>query len=203
VPFSILALRTGEDTDATIWPVPAVRTADGPVTEPERLDGARVVHIPVTSVTISELTGGGLKQQMRLQKIPAAWVTITDSRVIFAATKWDTGSTYLGFGVGAVVGLAATGVSKARAAARSRGKVLAAQVRYPCLSRAGAATRNGRQGSDQIRLGFGTKTASVSQAFVMDLTLPVGTVSPVAAVQDIVRRCAAYRLAHYPNKTRR
>jgi hypothetical protein len=199
--FNILAIRTSGDPDDTIWPVPARQP--GPLlTEPDRHDGVNVVTFPVIAVTVSEITKGGVKQVTGLSKITAT-LSVTDSRVIFAASKWDSGSTYFGFGgVGAAIGLAATGISKARAAARSRGKILAGQVRYPWLRQAGVSTRAGRQGTDQIRLGYSVRTnaSSAGETFVLDLTLPAGGVSPLAAAQDIIRRCAAYRLEHYPEQ---
>jgi hypothetical protein len=199
--FSILALRTGEDADDTIWPVPA-RQPGALLTEPESHDGTSVVTFPVIAVTVSEITMGGVKQLIDLRKITAT-ASVTDSRVIFAASRWDTGSTYFGFGgVGAAIGLAATGISKARAAARSRGKILAGQVRYPWLRQAGASMRAGRQGTDRIRLGYSvrTKAAPAGETFVLDLTVPAGGASPLAAGQDVIRRCAAYRLEHHPEQ---
>lgn len=199
VAFNILALRTSEDTDATIWPVPA-RQPGGLLTEPENHDGSRVFSFPVTSVYVGEETGGGMRKLFSGSKI-TGWVTITDSRVIFAASKWDTGRIYWGVGIGAAVALTATGVSKARAAARSRGKILAGQVRYPTLRSAGASIRTGRQGTDQIRLGYSWKPegATAVETYVLDLTFPAGTANPVAAAEDIIHRCAAYKLAHYPD----
>ncbi len=199
MPFNILAIRTADDTDGSVWPVPA-RQPGGQLTEAEHHDGPSVVTLPVAAVFVGEVTGGGIRDVLRLSDI-TAWVTITDSRVIFAASKWDKGSSYIGFGgLGVAVALASTGVSKARAAARSRGKILAGQVRYPTLSFAGARQRDGRRGSDQIRLGFSRKLqgAPPAESYVLDLSLYYGSVNPMQAAEDIIRRCAAYRLAHYP-----
>ena len=151
--FNILALRTGDDTDGTIWPVPA-RAPGGFLTEAEPGDGQGVVCIPVAAVSVGAVTDSGIQQVMSLGDL-TAWVCITDSRVIFAASKFDKGSSWAGWGpIGLTMAVAATGISKARAASRSRGKILAGQIRYPWLRQAGASLRNGRKGAgpDPARL---------------------------------------------------
>lgn len=61
----------------------------------------------------------------------AANVLVTDRRTAFVCKKYDTGSSWGGFGVaGVAFALAATGVSKARAAKRRKGKVAVGQVRH-------------------------------------------------------------------------
>lgn len=201
--FSILALRTGEDTDGSIWPLMASEPG-GMLTEPEDGDGRNVLHFPVNAVAVSAASPAGLKQQLSLRKI-TAWITITDSRVIFAASKWDKGSTFVGFGAGAVIALAATGVSKARAASRSKGKILAGQVRYPWLMLAGASAKTGWAGSDRIRLGFARKLQGADpQHYILDLTLAPAMgrgISPMDAASDILWRCAAWRLDRGPELT--
>lgn len=196
--FSILAVRTGDDTDDTIWPLPA-RAPGGLLTEAEPGDGQSIVCIPVAAVSVSAVTDSGTERVMSLGGL-TAWACITDSRVIFAASKYDKGSSWAGWGpVGLTVAVAATGISKARAASRSRGKILAGQIRYPWLRQAGASLQEGRKGANRIRLGYATREQGTrSASFVLDMLLPWGTVSPVDAAQDIARRCAAYRLKNYP-----
>jgi hypothetical protein len=195
--FNILALRTSDDTDGTIWPLPA-RAPGGFLTEAEPGDGQRVVCIPVAAVSVGAVTDSGIRQVMSLSDL-TSWVCITDSRVIFAASKFDKGSSWAGWGpIGLTVAVVATGISKARAASRSRGKILAGQIRYPWLLQVGASLRDGRKGADRIRLGYATREQGISPAsFVLDMLLPWGTVSPLDAAQDIARRCAAYRLRNY------
>lgn len=195
--FNILALRTTDDTDGTIWPVPA-RAPGGFLTEAEPGDGQRVVCIPVAAVSVGAVTDSGIRQVISLGDL-TAWACITDSRVIFAASKFDKGSSWSGWGlIGLTVAVAATGISKARAASRSRGKILAGQIRYPWLRQVGASLRDGRKGADRIRLGYATREQGMPPAsFVLDMLLPWGTVSPLDAAQDIARRCAAYRLRNY------
>ena len=194
--FNILALRTSDDTDSTIWPVPA-RAPGGLITEAEPGDGQRVVCIPVAAVSIGKVTDSGIRQVMSLGDL-TAWACITDSRVIFAASKFEKGSSWVGWGpLGVTVAVAATGISKARAASRSRGKILAGQIRYPWLRQAGASLRDGRKGANRIRLGYATHEQGMRALFVLDMRLPWGTVSPLQAAQDIARRCAAYRLKNY------
>lgn len=195
--FNILALRTSDDSDGTIWPVLA-RAPGGFLTEQEPGDGQGVVCIPVAAVSVGALTDSGIQQVMSVGDL-TAWACITDSRVIFAASKYDRGSSWFGWGpVGLAVAVAATGISKARAASRSRGKILAGQIRYPWLCQVGASLRDGRKGADRIRLGYATREQGMPPAsFVLDMLLPWGTVSPLDAAQDIARRCAAYRLRNY------
>ena len=78
-----------------------------------------MVCIPVTAVSVGAVTDSGIRQVMSLGDL-TAWACITDSRVIFAASKFDKGSSWFGRGpVGLAVAVAATGISKARAASRS------------------------------------------------------------------------------------
>lgn len=195
--FNILALRTSADTDGTVWPVPA-KAPGGWITETEPSDGQRMVCIPITGVSVGRVTDSGIRQVMSLRDV-TAWACITDSRVIFAASKFDKGSSWIGFGpIGVTVAVTAMAISKARAMSRSRGKILAGQVRYPWLHQAGASLRNGRKGTDRIRLGYATFEQGMHALFVLDMRLPWATVSPLEATQDIIRRCAAYRLRNYP-----
>jgi hypothetical protein len=175
--FSILAVRTGDDTDDTIWPLPA-RAPGGLLTEAEPGDGQSIVCIPVAAVSVSAVTDSGTERVMSLGGL-TAWACITDSRVIFAASKYDKGSSWAGWGpVGLTVAVAATGISKARAASRSRGKILAGQIRYPWLRQAGASLQEGRKGANRIRLGYATREQGTRPAsFVLDMLLPWGTVS--------------------------
>jgi hypothetical protein len=196
--FNVLAVRDAADRDGRIWPVLAAQPGGMPVAE-EDLDGDRIVRLPVSGVGVLEVTGGGQRRVFRSGDISGS-LYITGGRAVFASASFDKGSTWVGFGgVGAAVALTATAVSKARAAARRRGKILTGQVRYPWLSSVQAHPRSGRGNSEQLRLGFSTCDQQNSWVpYLLDITLPPGTFSSLQAAQDIAQRAAAFRLAHYP-----
>ena len=83
---------------------------------------------------------------------------VTDSRVALACEMYDKGGGWVGFGAGGLlVAVTANAVSKARAASRSRGKVLVGHVRYPWLKSVGASTQSGFGTSEAIRLEYSDK----------------------------------------------
>jgi hypothetical protein len=65
-----------------------------------------------------------------------ATVTVTDRRVVVGCREYDRGSTYIGFGAGAVLALGATAISRARARASTRGSCLGLQLRHEWISHA-------------------------------------------------------------------
>lgn len=196
--FNVLALRDAADSDGRIWPVLAAQPGGMLVAE-EDLDGDRIVRLPVSGAGVLEVTGGGQRRVFASGDLSGS-LYITGGRVVFASASFDKGSTWVGFGgIGAAVALTATAVSKARAAARRRGKILAGQVRYPWLSSVQAQPRSGRGSRERLRLGFSTRDQQNSWVpYLLDVTLPPGTFSSLQAAQDIARRAAAFHLAHCP-----
>jgi hypothetical protein len=63
-----------------------------------------------------------------------ASVLVTDRRVVVGCRTFDRGSTYLGLGVGALVAVGATAVSRARARRATAGQCLAMQWRHEWLT---------------------------------------------------------------------
>ena len=194
----ILRIREIGDAsdDAALWPVPAVEPG-GWLIEPEADDGGNPVFLPLTGVHEQEVVPGGAKTLTRVTKA-SGWVHITDSRCAVAVQNFDKGSTYVGFGVGAVVGLAATGISKARAAQRRKGKLLVGHVRWQWLS-AVAACPASRGQAAQLRLVCNTKQGDETRCYRLDVDL-AGAANSMAAAQDCIRRAAAWRLARFPGR---
>ena len=196
--FSLVAIRDGMDTDGRIWPVMASEPG-GMLIEREDLDGDEILTLPVTAAAVSEVTGDGLRQLVEVSNISAS-LYITGQRVTFACAKFDKGGGWAGFGgAGLAIALTANAVSMVRAAARRRGKIMAAQLRYPWLKSVSAHPQTRWRDSEQLRLGFATKGSEGEwRPYVWDITLPPRTVSSMDAARDIICRAAAFRLAHWP-----
>lgn len=198
--FNVLTVRSGLDTaDDALYP------ALSDVSVPEvialgRQDGQPVTRVVATAVRVLEARAGGLKQLVSLRDVKID-VFVTDSRVALACEKYDKGGGWVGFGAGGLlVAVTANAVSKARAASRSRGKVLVGHVRYPWLKSVGAATKSGFGTSEAIRLEYSDKLSGGPVIKLVELTLPKNIDATLVA-QEIARRAANYRLANYPNMT--
>lgn len=195
----ILRVREIGDSsdDGAIWPVPSA-DPDGWLVEMEPWDGAgdRMRWMAVTGVLEQEVLPGGAKTVTQLRKI-SGFAYVTDARLIVAIENYDKGSTYIGFGgVGAVAALAATGISKAVAARRRRGKILVGQVRWQWV-KALAAQPGNRSGT--IRAVYETKNGSQTRLYRLDLTVP-GSAPALEVAQDCIHRAAAWRLAHFAGR---
>ena len=196
--FSLVAIRDGTDTDGRIWPVMATEPGDMLI-EREDLDGDKIVTLPVTAAAVHEVTGAGLRQLVDVSNISGS-LYITGQRVAFACAKFDKGGGRAGLGgAGLAIALTANAVSMVRAAARRRGRIMAAQLRYPWLKSVSAHPQGRRRDSEQLRLGFATKGSDAEwRPYVWDVTLPPRTVSSMDAAREIICRAAAFRLAHWP-----
>jgi hypothetical protein len=197
VSFNVLTIRSGLDTgDDALYP--AVSDASGPanITLDAR-DGQHVMQVVATSVRVLEVGSAGLKTVVKLQEVKID-VYVTDSRLALACQKYDKGGGWVGFGTGGVlVAVTANAVSKARAASRSRGKVLVGHVRYPWLKAVGASSKSGFASSEAIRLEYSENHSGGPMHKLVELTLPKNIDATLVA-QEITRRAAAYRLANYP-----
>jgi hypothetical protein len=196
--FNLVVLRDAEDTDGRIWPVMASEP-DAMLIEREDLDGDEIVTLPVVAAAVCEVTGGGLRQLAKISNLSAS-LYITGQRVAFACSKLDKGGGWVGFGgTGLAVALPADAVSKVSTASRRRGKIVAAQLRYPWLKSVHAHPQTRWSDQEQLRLGFATRRSDGDwRPYVWDITLPPRTVSSMDAAQDIIRRAAAFRLEHWP-----
>ena len=196
--FNLVVLRDAEDTDGRIWPVPASEPG-AMLIEREDLDGDEIVTLPVIAAAVCEVSGDGLRPLVKITDVSAS-LYITGQRVAFACAKPDKGRGRAGFGgTGLAVALTAHAVSKARTVSRRRGRIMAAQLRYPWLKSVHAHPQTRWSDQEQLRLGFATRRADGEwRPYVWDITLPPRTVSSMDAAQDIIRRAAAFRLAHWP-----
>jgi hypothetical protein len=198
----ILRIREIGNTadDGACWPVPA--ESDGPLFDLDEWDGGqeRLRFAPVTGVLEQEILPGGAKDINKLRKV-SGFAYVTDARLVVAVQNFDKGSTFVGFGgVGAAVGLAATGISKARAAHRRKGKILVGQVRWQWAKAIAARPGNGKSyDSGTIRAVCETRSGTETRLFRLDLTVP-GHVPVLEMAQDCIRRAAAWRLAYFPGR---
>lgn len=97
--------------------------------------GESVVHVAYYSSVSIEMRRKGDNAWREVWSTPeTATTTVTDRRVVVGCRRYETGSTYVGFGVGAAVAMGATAISKARARARTRHQCLAIQLRHEWIS---------------------------------------------------------------------
>lgn len=195
--FNILTIRTGEETgDDALYPLLSDPSDPGLIA-PDGYDGPNSVTVVATGVRVVAL-GDPVKTLVRLRDVKID-VCVTDGRVTLACEKYDKGGGWVGFGAGGLlVAVTANAVSKARAASRSRGKVLVGHVRYRWVKAVGAASKSGFGTEEMIRLEFCEKDSGATVHKALDLTLPKNIDATLVA-QDIARRVVSYRLAHDPD----
>jgi hypothetical protein len=152
-----------------------------------------IVFEPRDGESIQSLTAKALefkvgnRTMLRVRKVRID-IFITDSRFALACSKYDKGGGWVG---GATAMVAFNTVSKARAALRSRGKMLAGQVRYPWLRWVASAPKTGFASEETLVLQCAAENGT---AMTLRLTLPKNIdASRVAA--EIADRAARYRLA--------
>jgi hypothetical protein len=88
-------------------------------------------------------------------------------------------------------------ISKIRAARRTKNRVMVGQIRYPWVRAIGASSY-GRNTEDKLRIRYVEKYPDMELHKTLDLTFAKGTDTTLIA-QDITRRVAEFRLAHYPD----
>jgi len=163
-----------------VFPIPG---AEKNTVVMEDRDGDHVQRLTATAV---DFNANG-KTAFRDRKIKIA-LFITDARFALACSKYDKGGGWVG-GAGTVIVF--NSVSKARAALRSRGKMLVGQVRYPWIQRIGSSPKTG-WASDE-KLVFDT-SAGQDGAMRLTVTLPKN-VEAARVACEIAQRAARYRLA--------
>lgn len=89
------------------------------------------------------------------------------------------------------------GAASVRAARRTKNRVMVGQIRYPWVRAVGAST-HGRNTEDKLRIRYVEKYPDMELHKTLDLTFAKGTDTTLIA-QDITRRVAEFRLAHYPD----
>ena len=194
--FNVLAIRSGLDTgDDALHPV--LSDASSPdIIDFDAYDGPNVMRVVATALCVMRVRDGGLKTLTRLRDVKID-IYITDGRLALACVKYDKGGGWVGFGTGALVAVTANAVSKARAARRSRGKVLVGHIRYPWLKSVGASSKLGFTSSEAIRLEYSEMLSDGPVRSLLELTLPKNIDATLVA-GEIARRAASYRLAYYP-----
>ncbi len=192
--YNVLTIRTGgEPGDAALYPLLSDLSQPGLIAL-ESQDGPNVVSIVATAVRVMS-AGESLKTVVRLRDVRID-VYITDGRLALACEKYDKGGGWVGFGgAGVLIAVTANAVSKARAASRSRGKVLVGHIRYPWIKAVGASSKSGFGTEEAIRIEFCEKASGATLHKLIELTLPKNIDATLVA-QDIARRVAAYRLTH-------
>jgi len=200
MPFNVLSIRSGQSTgDDALYPALS-DTSSSEIITLDEYDGPNVQKFVATAVQVLEVQGSVLKTLVKLRDVKID-VYLTDGRLALACEKYDKGGGWTGFGgAGVAVAVTANLVSKARAASRSRGKVLVGHVRYPWLKSVGASTKTSVSTFEAIRLEYAEKPGGATVRKLIELTLPKNIDATLVA-QEITRRAAAYRLAHYQDLT--
>ena len=142
----------------------------------------------IQSLTAKELVFKvGNRTMLRVRKVRINFF-ITDARLAVACSKYDKGGGWVG---GATAMVVFNSVSKARAKLRSRGKMLAGQVRYPWLRWVASTPKTGFSSEETLILH---SVAENGTPMTLTLTLPKNIeASRVAA--EIADRAARYRLS--------
>lgn len=184
LPQQILAIRNIGDTDTPYW---AASSADGVqlLLEP----GESLLYVGYCRV-----------RQIR----PAGWtlpdsttVVVTDRRLAFLTTRFDTGGGWSGFGVaGLAVAVTANAVSKRRAAARSAGKVAVGQIRHEWLTAIGLRSVKALIGAIDTYIDLTCATAAGSRT----LELWGRSVVSEDFTRWLVRTACVNRLAMLPRE---
>lgn len=121
LPQQILSVRPIGDTSSPYW---TASSTDGVqlLLEP----GETLLHVGYCRVSQVSSKGWALPD--------TTTVVVTDRRLAFLTTRFDTGGGWSGFGVaGLAVAVTANAVSARRAAARSAGKMAIGQIRHEWL----------------------------------------------------------------------
>ncbi|HWA54580.1 MAG TPA: zinc ribbon domain-containing protein [Solirubrobacterales bacterium] len=175
---------TGAVADVTeqglIFPIPGAQK-NTVVFEPR--DGEAIQSLTAKALDFKV----GNRTMLRVRKVRIDFF-ITDARLAVACSKYDKGGGWVG---GATAMVVFNSVSKARAKLRSRGKMLAGQVRYPWLRWVASTPKTGFSSEETLVLH---SSAEDGTAMTLTLTLPKNIeASRVAA--EIAARAARYRLS--------
>lgn len=178
VPASMSGIDVFES--GLLLPVPA--TQKNAIVMEDR-DGTNVQRLTASAVVCQ--VGGKTVIKDRKIKID---LFLTDARFALACSKYDKGGGWVG---SAGMMIAANAVSKARAAIRSRGKMLVGQVRYPWIQKVGSSPKTGWASEEKLIFHETTKAGATT----LTLTLPKDLDAALVAA-EVTRRLARYRIAH-------
>jgi hypothetical protein len=163
-----------------IFPVPGA-AKNTVVFEPRDGDSIRSFTAKAIEFKVGERT------MLRVRKVRID-VFVTDARIAVACSKYDKGGGWVG---GATAMIVFNTVSKARAAVRSRGRMLVGQVRYPWLRWVASAPKTGFSSEEVVALHCAAEDGTT---MTLRLTLPKNIeASRVAA--EVADRAARYRLS--------
>jgi hypothetical protein len=193
-PFRLLAVRTADDHDESMYPVLG---DDKNLIAFEELDGQSRDHLVGTSLWVRELVGDKLIERFADLKIKVD-VFITDGRVAVACDKYDKGGGWivLGGGGGALFEEGAlNAVSHVLAARRRRGKVLVGHVRYPWMIKVGFTSRVDGSRAEVVRVMIKERQRGADVAKMLDVKLP-SDVDAGEVARRIAQQCGAYHLRH-------
>lgn len=149
----------------------------------EPRDGEEVRVLTAKAVTFKI----GDRIALRVRKVRID-LFITDARFALACSRYDKGGGWVG---GATAMVVFNTVSKARAAVRSRGKMLAGQVRYPWLRWVASAPKTGFNSEEALALQCAAEDGTT---MTLNLHLPKNIEAALVAA-EIAERAARYRLA--------
>ena len=178
--------------DPTLYPVLSGPDAALPV-EWEESDGPQPASFRCGELAISQRTTAGWTQTSKLAAVTFE-VLITGGRVVIYCEKFTKGGGWRGFGIGGLAFAAvANTVSHARAAARRRGKLLVAHVRYPWLVEVNVLPP-ARKGPGRLRLIVDAGAAGQPRLLALDLSAPKQF--DIAAHAAYIAQCTAVLRLH-------
>lgn len=149
----------------------------------EPRDGEEIQALTAKAVTFKI----GDRTALRVRKVRID-LFLTDARFVLACSRYDKGGGWVG---GATAMVVFNTVSKARAALRSRGKMLAGQVRYPWLRWVASAPKTGFSSEEALALQCAAEDGTT---MTLNLHLPKNIEASLVAA-EIAERAARYRLA--------
>lgn len=179
--YEFFSIVDATHDDPTIFPVLSGPESALPF-EWEQGDGQERFEFVVKRALVWQQTSGGWTKIKSVTDLSFT-VVITQGRVVVFCKKFIKGGGWRGFGVaGLTMMVVANGVSHARAAARRRGKLLVAQVRYDWL-RSVAVSVDSRGRPHGLRFVVDAGTSDESRPLAVEL---IGG----KAVPEVVRHVA-------------
>jgi hypothetical protein len=188
--FDLLAVREVGAPDDPLYPTPGEQTD---CVQASQDDGEIWPSIEVSELVLHAIRPGGKPTRLLQLRGVRAALTISESRVGVACSRYEKGGGWRAFGPGAIpVVLAANAVSKARASRRRQGKMLVGHVPYARLLSVGFKPHT-MLSRGQLRLGTFDPTLDSFRGLTLDLALPWSE-SGSELAQDIASLAAGYRL---------
>lgn len=190
--YDIVTVRSGADVgDDSLYPELSAESEQWVVALTEA-DGRPLV-LRATGLDVTAHVDGRSRRIHSLSDLKIE-VLVTDARVAIGCSKYDKGGGWVGFGTGAIVALAANGVSKTLAARRRRGRALVGHIRYPWLTSVGGIRKQGWLSSEELRISALRSKADGQGSISLTLTLDKSQNS-LAVAREITHRAAAWRLS--------